>query len=310
MLLGRYPPALVLAQYALGESYALGELCALNGVPAMLISHGTHVCHNERYARLEWQEHARTIIDTAFPYVAVQSPLARSFLDSLNNFKSQLVETGPLLFARRANISEPRDLMRRRLFGEHAERHILLHAGTPKGRGSIRPWVYETVDEYIRNINEVIAETEKIQDAFLAIRFRPSEDLTKENLCRLLRPSNCYASYDEGSLDEYLLASDVLISYSSTTIEEALQNRVPVLQYDPDEKYAHIDAPTISSASLPVPSAIYYCSRQDLLIPMLDFICAERERLITDSSLWDKYTYPTDEEMSWFDRLMEAPGGC
>ena len=69
--------------------------------------------------------------------------------------------------------------------------------------------------------------------------------------------SNCYGIYIDGVFEDHLLGSDLLLSYSSTTIEEALQNHVPVLQYDPSGKYEHIPGQVLSTTSENKVSAIY-----------------------------------------------------
>ena len=310
-ILKRSEPALAIAQYALGAGYALGEICSARGIPAMLVSHGTHVVqNNDTYAHIEWGEHARTLINTHFPYVAVQSPLANQFLESCSDLKSKKIITGPLLFARKVTTDESKEEVRRRLFGNHAHEKIVLHAGTPKGRYSIRPWVYETVDEYIRNINDAIAAVEELQGVFLAIRFRPSEDLSEEDFRCLIHNSESCEVYSDGAFDDYLLASDMLLSYSSTTIEEALQNKVPVLQYDSDGKYAHIeDAPSLESGEESIPSAIYYCSCYTALGRSINTICELRERLVADAELWTPYVYPVDDELSWCEPLFQDESG-
>tara|TARA_B100000767_G_C19489418_1_gene419589 strand:- start:369 stop:680 length:312 start_codon:yes stop_codon:yes gene_type:complete len=53
------------------------------------------------------------------------------------------------------------------------------------------------------------------------------------------------------------MSSDILISYSSTTIEEALQSHIPVLQYDPDGKYQHIQGEVLSSDGINKLSTVY-----------------------------------------------------
>lgn len=239
-VLEAHKPKACFAQHALAEGHALGELSQQKKIPALLITHGSHVSHQQETADIEWQEHARTLVNANFSYVAVQTPLCQKFLRDSEDLQSQIVLSGPIIFAGKSTLSEEREALRKRLYKEHSKKKIILHAGTPKDESSIRPWVYETVDEYIRNINDLIEVTSRIENTHLAIRFRALPGLTEEDLKTLLNPGSHYLVYSTGSFDEYLLSSDLLVSYSSTTIEEALCNQVPVLQYDPDDKYCHV----------------------------------------------------------------------
>ena len=94
-------PNKVFAQHSLGISYALGEICLQSDIAALLISHGSHVPHNQSLAELEWSIHAHTIINGHYPFVAIQTPWAKKFLNSQNGVISKSIETGPLLFARK-----------------------------------------------------------------------------------------------------------------------------------------------------------------------------------------------------------------
>jgi hypothetical protein len=240
-------PKRVFAQHSLGINYALGEICFQKKIPAMLISHGSHVLHENLLAKYEWSIHAHTIFNSKYPFVALQTPWAKDFFKDQNDALSQGIETGPLLLSRGNYSNNYKSKIRKKIFGKHESKRILIHASTPKTWHSFRPWVYETVDEYVRNINDIIKAVDVIPDLYLAIRFRPLEGLTLSDFSVLLVKSDSYDIYSEGVFEEYLLASDLLLSYSSTTIEEALQNRVPILQYDPDDKYEHIPGQVLSA---------------------------------------------------------------
>ena len=107
--------------------------------------------------------------------------------------------------------------------------------------------IYETFDEYIKNINDTIKAVKAIPNLYLAVRYRPSKDLSIDEFKKLLILDKCYEVYSQGAFEDYLLASDLLLSYSSTTIEEALNNNIPVLQYDPEGKYEHFPGQILSA---------------------------------------------------------------
>lgn len=234
------PPYFVMSQHAVGVSYALGELCRATGVNGILISHGSHVPQDHRVAVREWVEHARTMLIGHYPYVAVQTPWTKRFLEREADLLSETLVTGPLIFGTQNQGNADRDELRLKHFGEYSDKKILLHAGTPKSWRNFRPWIYETPDEYVRNINILIEVVEKISGIHIAIRYRPTADLSTEDFRELLVVSECYQIIDASDFQDLLMASDILVSYSSTAIEEALQNRIPVLLFDPDGKYRHI----------------------------------------------------------------------
>ena len=77
--------------------------------------------------------------------------------------------------------------------------------GLLKDGNSFRPWVFETFDEYINNINDVIKAIDSIPNLYLAIRFRPKEGITLERFKMSLINSNCYGIYIDGVFEDYLL---------------------------------------------------------------------------------------------------------
>ncbi len=268
-------PTFLLANQASGYHYAVGEQCKNKNVNAMLVSHGTHVLHQEKWAKKEWDEHARFMIRTHFPYVSVQTPWAEEFLKDKENSFSNPIITGPLLYAKDRDIEEKKKL-RKDLFPNHFNKKIILHAASPFGWFVFHPYVNLTHDEYILHINDMIRSIEKMDNVFLAIRIRLKSfgfnNMSLNDIKALLIESDCYDIYIEGSFEDYLLCSDLLVSFSSTTIEEALQIEIPVLQYDPFNRYSHIPAKNLSEESQNEISPIYYISESKNLTQGLNWI--------------------------------------
>jgi len=303
-LLSMQKPALTVSQYALGYSYALGEICTMKNIPGLLITHGTHTPQDsDVYAKMEWKEHAKTIINAHFSHTAIQSPMAGKFLQSLGDVCSIGLKTGPLLYANTQNQVKEKILTKCQLIGgQNKHKKVVIHAGTPKDVHAFRPWVYETVDEYIRNINDLIEAVDKLTDVYLILRFRPSAGLSKEVFSNLVSKSENCAIYSDGAFEDYLSISDMLVSYSSTTIEEALQNNVPVLQYDHDDKYMHIKAPTVDHKNFKI-NPIYYCGQEGNLSQSIKLILENLEPIQADQAKWEDYRYSIDAELSWLERL-------
>nr|WP_319395139.1 hypothetical protein [uncultured Desulfobacter sp.] len=294
-LLDRSHPALVLSQYAINSSDDLGALCDKKKIPALMISHGSHVPPKNEFETIEWQEHGRGLMNTQYPYVALQSPWAHKYLSVLP-CDSTLLKTGPLLFGKKIDASKNKTDLRRRILPSMENKHILLHAGTPKYSSSSRFYVYETADEYINNIIELIGAVEKIENAYLIVRFRPDSNLSTQDLSRLLPHSDCYSIHSQGAFSDYLLLSDLLISYSSTTIEEALQNKIPVLQYDPQGKYQHIPGEVLKTENEIAVNSCYFIGNQKDLKRGISWIIDHHLTKQKDlEDIWQRHRFPEEK---------------
>jgi len=288
-------PSLVVSQHSRELTYNLGEISRESGIPAILISHGSHTPQHDRFAAIEWREHGLGLMNTHYEYLAVQTPWAQAYLDE-NPTRSILLKTGPLLFATRYAGTTDKARMRRHVLPTVRDKNIILHASTPKTRRSLRFYVYETMDEYIESINALIRAVEGLADTHLVVRFRPADNLSTEELSALLLPSKCYSIHSEGAFEDFLMTADLLISYSSTTIEEALQNRIPVLQYDPHGKYCHVPALTLAPAMEPRPAACYFVGSEENLAWALFWIIQNHlSRNGLAESAWSPHTFSDDE---------------
>ena len=289
-------PALILSQMSRGIFYNLGELASLHNIPSVLISHGSHVPTSNRYAGIEWGEHGLGLMNTHYKYLAIQSPLALSFLKD-NPSNSIPIITGPLLFTKTRSGGHYKLSVKKRIIPKHYDKIIILHAGTPKPAQSLRPYVYETVDEYIGNINSLIEAVEKLEEVHLIVRFRPSDYLTLNNFLELLTESNCYSVHSQGTFEDYLTIADLLISYSSTTMEEALHNRVPVLQYDAHGKYCHIKGQILStSLKSDLDSCYYVGSEKDLSWAIKWLIQNHLTKEVPDN-VWKRHVFNDSEKV-------------
>jgi hypothetical protein len=296
-LLRRVKPILIVSQHSRNLAYNLGELSRKYGIPSLLISHGSHTLPKSKFEKIEWGEHSLGLMNTAYEYLAVQTPWAKAFLEELPT-QSKEVITGPLLFAREIERSQSKEELKEKIIPQFKDRYIVLHASTPKVRRAMRFYVYETVDEYIKNVNDLIRAVEKVKNAYLVIRFRPAPTLSEEDFKALLEPSDCYGVYSGGIFDDYLLMSDLLVSYSSTTIEEALQNRVPVLQYDSQGKYCHIPATHLQPGKTPQLDSCYFVSSVEDLPWALNWIQENQFKIETSNDLWQRHIFKPEEKTS------------
>lgn len=234
----------------------LGEMCREMSIPAVMISHGSHVPPTDQVARHEWGEQAQRMICAGFPCTALQSPLAEEFVRRVPASATPL-RTGPIVWGRPVDRSK-REFLHQALVHSSAVRYVIVHAGTLKWRGSVRFHVYETPDEYVQSVCDLAKAVERLDDTHLVIKFRPSPGLSAEDLLAALPYSERVSlSIDEPFL-EVLGIANLLVSFSSTTIEEALQNNVPVLLYGGNGRYQHITATEVTAGKACGHAAVYF----------------------------------------------------
>ncbi len=263
MLLDVLQPCAVLSVGNRDDDMITGELCRAAGLPGMLISHGSHVFPKSDLERIEWGEHAHRLLRAPYSFVALQSPLAEDFLKAFPS-TNRGVRTGPVVWGSPVDM-ERSALLRRRMLGGDSSRRVIVHAGTPKGRGVHRFHVYETTDEYVQSICDLATAVKQLPDVHLVVKFRPSPDIGVEDLKALVPFFDRVTLSVEESFLEVLGFANLLVSFSSTTIEEALQNRVPVLLYGGDGRYQHVPGVEVTSGASCPRAAVYVVRSADLL---------------------------------------------
>lgn len=297
-------PAGIISNGSREDNLLLSELCRKKGIPTVLISHGSHVRPKNEYESIEWQEHGRALMGAPFSFFALQSPLAEGYLETFP-VSGKAVKTGPLIWGKPVSPQRSKLLFDKLLDGRYhpGKTKIILHAGTPKRGKALRLYVYETPDEYIRTLNELAAAVEKISDAVLIIKFRPQSEISIEDLKNLVPFSGKVLLIVEEPFTDLLGMADLLVSFSSTTIEEALQNRIPVLLYGGDGRYQHVPAYEISPDNPVQKSAVYHLKRAGELEYALSRILNLHIRSDSEKHLFDPYIYPQDTRIAFADLL-------
>jgi len=286
------------------DDVILSELCHRRNIPTIFISHGSHIRPKNEYESIEWQEHNRALLNAPFSLLALQSPFAEGCLEIFPS-ESKIIKTGPLIWGRPIKLEKSK-LLFKKIFKkdyDFEEIKIILHAGTPKQGKALRLYVYETPDEYIQALNELADVAERIPNIILIIKFRPQSEIGIEDLKNLVPFSEkVILSVDEPFTD-VLGMSDLLVSFSSTTIEEALQNRIPVLLYGGGGRYQHVPAYEISQDNPIQKSAVYHVKRAGELEYALNRILNLHTRSDSEKHLFDPYIYPQDTRTAFADLL-------
>ena len=222
-------PSIVISQMGLGIYGALGYWSKHVKIPAILISHGSHVLHNEKYSMKEHDILANNILTSDYEELAVQSPLARRMALLKKNEKN-VINIDPVIWGSIIDKAPK-------------ENGIInvVHAGTLKYRHQ-RRFIYETADEYLSAIMEIAKAVKKLENIRFTIKIRPQDyELNLNSLKFFINQiSNNVIIETEKPFNEVLSKTDLLISFSSTTIEEALVNKIPVVLYGGNGRYSHI----------------------------------------------------------------------
>ena len=288
------------------DDVLLAQMCRDRGITTAIVPHGSHVRPKDEYEEIEWQENARHILDGPFSFLLMQSPLAEGYLE-IFPFKGKIVNTGPLIWGRPLGWEAGKARFES-MFGarfKYGSTKVILHAGTPVATRSLRLHVYETPDEYIQALRELAVAVENLPNTALIIRFRPSPEITVQSLKRLVPFSDKVVLSVDGKFSDFLGMADLLVSFSSTTIEEAFQNNVPVLLYGGRGRYQHVPAYEITPLKAVKKAAVYYVKEEGYLEYALKGILGQVEELKKDSSLFDPYVYSLSARTSFADFIKQ-----
>ena len=244
-----------------GDEAALAEAGGQEGVERVLISHGSHTRPDRRSIMEIIRTHARgLLVSPLADMTIVQSPHAEELAKELDpNLKR--IRSRPVMWGYKHLPLRDRGVDRRRI----------LHAGTFKPHWGPRTFMYEMSDEFVDGIAKLIKAVSEMPDTELVVRVRPAAECSVSSLEALLpKVDNCIMRCDGAFLDD-LAQSDLLVSYSSTTIEESIHARRPVLLWGGAQRYRHIAA-RVSPPTAGDRNAVYAVDNDNDLPPMLDAI--------------------------------------
>lgn len=293
-------PSAVVSNGNRDDDLVIAKTCAHAGIKSVLISHGSHVKPGNEFEKIEWSELGRKLLSAPFSVVALQSPLAEGYLDVFPT-KSRIAKTGPLIWGKTVDFKAGRECFGE-IFGgrhEYGRTRVIVHAGTPKPSKSLRLFVYETPEEYINAIKELAEAVEKTDNAALIVKFRPTSEISVEDLKAAVPFSEKVVLSVGEPMLKVLAIADILVSFSSTVIEESLQNRIPVLLYGGGGRYSHVPSSEIKEGEPVGRSAAYHAAGPGDLFYALQAILRLRiDGRGNDRGLFDKYIYPENERTS------------
>ena len=292
-------PSLVISSGNRADDSIAGELCRETDIPAVFVSHGSFAHPKNEVEHIQWGEQGKNFLRAPFSFIALQSPLAEGYIRAFPA-GGNAIKTGPLIWGTPVDAVKSKVLFEKKFnkSKDSAGLKIVLHAATQKPNNALRFHIYETLDEYVQSLSEVAAAMKSIPDALLVVKFRPSRELSIEDLKSLVQfPDNAIISVRE-SFSDMLGASDLLISFSSTTIEEALQNKIPVLLYGGRGRYQHVQAYEINEDKPVRRSAVYHIKGPETLKSGIKGILDLKLDRSKDGDLFEPYIYDEKERVS------------
>ncbi len=237
-ILTALPYRIIMSFQSLGNMAVAGELSRKLGICSLFLSHGTHPIPVDSFHEIELLNLCRGFMLSEYTHVALSTPVQE---EHLHYFKQKYawvdnieIRTGPLIFS---DISRTDRSSAKIKLGLLKDDLVLTHATTTKARHGERFYFLETFDELFASLTDIIKGLNG--NMKLIIRIHPGFYLTDDEIRTLLPESPRFIINRQGSFAEVLAATDMLISYSSTAIDEALINRVPVLLFDPWNRYNH-----------------------------------------------------------------------
>ncbi len=245
-------PKCVILHHARWENATNLGLSAKNSnIKSYLISHGSHTIGDTHAAKLANRTLSRGMLDSNLDTISViQSPLAMETY-KFQNISSKYIVSKPIMWGQ-YNLQAPQILKKT---------FIILHAGTYKRLGS-RLWIYENASEYLLGIKLLINAVKNIDNVKLIVRVREEPvECDLETISYVLQKNNSWELSSSNSFNYDLNRSDMLISFSSTTIEEALYAKKPVGLFGGSSRYKHI---VIDNKNIKTRKALYYLDKNNL----------------------------------------------
>ena len=261
------------------DAAIVGHCASELGIDTILISHGSHPPAENVTSKYELNDLARGLFLSPLATKSIaQSPNAAKSINP--QFKYPMIKNYQPIMWGHKKVSNSNNLK---------QRFVMLHAGTYKVLG-VRPWIYETSNEFVHGLQQFVQAVSSIEDIDLIIRIRSLPECDISSLEKLLpNTDNCQIKTG-GSFQDDLSNADLLVSYSSTTIEEALYARKPVALFGGSDRCRHL----AGSSTLPNPnnrSAVYHLTKENMSEMLEAIIAVHSNKPLTDNEV-SSYVWP------------------
>lgn len=215
-----------ISPFSFGLSGLIGEYLKSINFKSLCIPHGTiKTGFLNKFEMIYNKEIAESIIDNKFSHVAIQSMLSNEAFNYFNKSSKKII-TEPICFS----------VLKNKPINSN-----ILYASTFKGENNMKFYGVETFDEYYETTRDLV-NLFKNMNYNLIIQPHPTlkDNLSNEDIFNLFNISTKNVIISQDSFKENLKKSSLLISYSSTVLEECLLSNIPVIIYDKWNRYNHL----------------------------------------------------------------------
>ena len=244
-------PSIVIANLIRGFNGYLIELANKINIPTLSISHGTLSKGLNKESIYFQKKISEELISKKFTYIACQSKIFLSFLKQMKIKK--YICTGNLIFSQ-TKPKKPK---------------FILYAVTQRYFSNNHYYGIETFFEFYQNLKDFnnLAQTKKLN---FMIKLHPNFSHLKDKLEKKF----FNLKFTNEPLNKVLPFAKATISFSSSSIEDSLYSKVPVILYDPYGRYKHYKACDISGK---LNEPIYYIKNiKNLEICLSSIISSEK----------------------------------
>lgn len=298
-------PQLIMAPVSIGVDESWAELGRAQNIATLVIPQKGLLVPRDEYGRVEQRYIGRAQVTNVFRYAAAQTPLIRNYLE-WSGYSGTVIETGNLIFSR-VHLSE-KERLKSALFTVYDPKiQVIVYAPSMKSRKSRRFYVLETLDELVAGMKDLVNDVSRMPDVLLVIRVHPGEPITRKEIEKLVTlPANVVIS-DTGTFAGLLTTADLVISYSSTSIQEALINGIPVVLYDKWKRYNHLEAPRFKDPDFPPrnPSVAVYVDEEKALYGAIRWMLDNRESGAINPALFRDYIFPASKYKNFLELVHE-----
>jgi len=162
-------------------------------------------------------------------------------------------------------------------------------------------WTFLNGDEVLRAISALAGAIDSIPDVRLVVRAKPKPECDLDALMHHVRPSAaCEVKMRDVPFEDDLARADLLVSFHSTVVEEAVAARRPVLLWGGTNRHRFLPARTTPPSSASDRAIVYAAEASTALPRMVGAILeAHARRPLTDhevaSYVWPQGTPDIDD---------------
>lgn len=201
-------------------------------LPSLCISHGTICKGFNKFDEIYKKIIAEAVFNGDSKYFSIQSKIMHNSLQT-HKISGKKVITGNLIFANKQNNKKGQT--------------YLLFASTVKDFSNLHFLGVEMFYEYWKTLNDLDYIANKFKEK-IVVKVHPSIALSSDELKKIFRN----LIFSNSKIDNLLKNASALLSYSSSSIEDSLNSKVPVLLYDPYKRYEHLKAISPNAKDEPI----------------------------------------------------------